>query len=192
MNKQEYVYEVESKYLCHNETALREFALARGYAELEIVKENDVYFVDGQKEFVDSRTCLRVRERAGTVQICYKGPSSDLSHSFHKEEINIMALSDSQQCQRLICALGYKKYVTVSKTRRAYTKNEGGLVSSIVIDRLAEVADCYVECEVLALTPDCKQRALEAWENLLENVMPLLGNAVNQPYRDIVASVCKS
>ena len=82
--------EIEGKYYLKNIDELMNIIDNKNFKYIETVKEKDEYFTDFNYKFIENRTCLRLRTtNESTVELTYKGKSTDLNNIYAKIEKNI-------------------------------------------------------------------------------------------------------
>lgn len=177
--------EIEGKYYLKNINELMSIINSKNFKYMDTVKEKDEYFTDFDYNFIEDRTCLRLRTtNEKTVELTYKGKSSDLNNVYAKIEKNIdLNIKDYNNFVEILFALGYKSYVIVDKTRKIYTKKFNGIEFNVMIDNLKGVGD-FVEFEII--TDKSRKDAKNIFEKYIKDMNAENFEVVTLPYRDIV------
>ena len=77
--------ETEEKYYCLDSKKLIERIKELGFAELDSKVESDEYFTDINSEFIENRTCLRIRKtNKSRMEVTFKGKSISLLGQYCK------------------------------------------------------------------------------------------------------------
>lgn len=162
---------------------IKENLIQLGACSLGGGKEKDIYFTAPHKNFIESRECLRIREKNSCVEITYKGPTDDLMRQagqFWKQEVNLDIRSSAEEAESLLTALGFNVVARVIKIRDNF-RWQGSLIS---IDEV-EGAGWFLEVESLA-DKDGRQPAIEKNRRILNALGLSKAIIVDRPYRDIV------
>ncbi len=183
------VLEVEEKFRCKDRKQLEKILAVEGFKEEGSQTEVDVYFSDLDGEYVKNRTCLRIRRTGFRAELTHKGKSLKHSGFYAKVESNIsIPAGESEAYSSLLSSLGFGQYVTVSKTRRNFTKLKGSYKLTVALDDLAE-AGSFIETEVLreggGLEEVKEAKALLA--EIADQIRPCGLEPATKPYRDYVA-----
>ena len=177
--------EIEGKYYLKNIDELMNIIDNKNFKYIETVKEKDEYFTDFNYEFIENRTCLRLRTTNElTVELTYKGKSTDLNNIYAKIEKNIdLNIKDYNNFVEILLALGYISYVIVDKTRKVYTRKLDGIEFNVMIDNIKGCGD-FVEFEII--TDKSKEDASIIFEKYIKEMNADNFEVVTLPYRDIV------
>ena len=177
--------EIEGKYYLKNIDELMNIIDNKNFKYIETVKEKDEYFTDFNYKFIENRTCLRLRTtNESTVELTYKGKSTDLNNIYAKIEKNIdLNIKDYNNFVEILLALGYKSYVIVDKTRKVYTRKLDGIEFNVMIDNIKGCGD-FVEFEII--TDKSKEDASIIFEKYIKEMNANNFEVVTLPSRDIV------
>ena len=145
--------------------------------------ETDTYFTSPVRDFMETKECLRIRQRNGNpVEMTYKGKTTDEmreKNQFWKEEIDlpVSSLEDSEQ---LLLAIGCEKLVKVEKERKKAMVDG----KTITLDRVKDTG-YFLEVESEAVEKDVEE-ALEDNKAFLKELGLDGVEVVRKPYRDLV------
>ena len=187
--------EVEGKYLLLNRDVLVGKLVQLGFKPSSSSEEKDEYFTGADGMFVKDRTCLRIRTKQGGAELTFKGKSRIISGSYAKVEHNAIISQDQvEEVKDILSALGYHKYVSVSKNRQTFTQNGEYLKKNVSIDELRGIGT-FVELEILADHQKWQNRTEELHKILSELKTEIGGNNFEEaplPYRDYSAEYLAS
>jgi adenylate cyclase, class 2 len=182
-------YEVERKRVVpHAQLAPLQAALRRAGFTLESeMTETDTYYSRPDIDFMQTRECLRVRQKDGFAELTYKPASTSKTTTksgiIAKQELNIVLAGEQYagQAAKFLEAIGMVPLAIVKKHRQLFVADAHKNVV-VAIDALAGVGN-FIEVEVMA--KDTVQAT-----SLLEEIETLLGvgayTVSHQPYRDLV------
>lgn len=182
--------ETEEKYYCLNPKKMIEIVEELGFTLKNSMFESDEYFTDINSEFIENRTCLRIRKTNNEkMEITFKGKSSSLLGQYCKLENNINAhIEEYENFVKLFSSLGFYSYVIVEKDRMTFEKKDGKYNYSVMIDKLPNIGG-FVEFEILANQEDAKKEELSiALRKFISNFSSLKLKEETRPYRDVVAN----
>ena len=111
------VIELEKGFVLNDNHLIKEEAIEKGFKLAHEVEETDTYFTDKDKEFVRTRTCLRIRRiDSNYMELTYKAKSSQDTERYGKKEVNIQIKpTDYEDLVTVLSGLGYIKYVEFTK-----------------------------------------------------------------------------
>lgn len=144
--------------------------------------QTDTYYTAPHRDFMETRECLRIRDSEDTLELTYKGPTTDAMRDagqFWKAELDI-DLDDREQATVLLDALGCEKLVDVVKHRRSFSVGD----HHVTVDHV-EDAGHFLEVETEAAAGD-EEAARSANRELLDALGLDPADVVDQPYRDLV------
>ena len=143
-------YEVEQKFPVTDLEAIRTALEALGAEVSEPREERDLYFAHPARDFAATDEALRLRRKAGSSFITYKGPKIDAATKTRREiELPLGGAGATAAWGDLLEALGFRPVAEVCKLRRkAFVAWEGRTieVSLDAIDGLGT----FVELELMA------------------------------------------
>jgi len=149
--------EVEIKFQVDNVAELERRLLDLGGTGFgEPATESDIFFQHPCRNFVQTDECLRLRYRVfsdGTSEhsLTYKGPKIDVNTK-SRQEIEL-SITEPEQCERLLAALGFHPSASVQKFRRRQRLTVNHRHVDIVLDTLPALPEStrlFVEIETLA------------------------------------------
>ena len=180
--------ETEEKYYCLDSKKLIERIKELGFTELDSKVESDEYFTDINSEFIENRTCLRIRKTNNSrMEVTFKGKSSSLLGQYCKLENNISAnIDEYENFVSLFTSLGFYSYVIVEKERLTFTKQDGQYKYSIMIDKLPNIGG-FVEFEIISELDAKREELNYALRSFINNFKDLGLKEETRPYRDVVA-----
>lgn len=181
--------ETEKKYYSMEPEKLIKTAETLNFKLVKKVLESDEYFTDIDSLYIKNRTCLRIRKQDNeSMEITFKGKSSDLLGQYCKLENNISCQSDEyENFISLFTALGYYSYSTVEKERLVYEFKKDKYTYSIMIDKVLGVGG-FVEFEIISEKESAGRDELkQELNNFVLKFKELNLKEANEPYRDIVA-----
>lgn len=137
-------FEIEAKLKVDSLTQIERKLGELGAEFLAELAQTDYHFDDSGATLTTTDRCLRLRQesvgQSERLFLCYKGPK-EKSNFKKRQEIEI-EINDTDSMERLLIALGYRKVLTVEKTRRLWRL--GGC--EVALDRLPLLGD-FVEIE---------------------------------------------
>ena len=144
------VIELEKGFVLNDNHLIKEEAIEKGFKLAHEVEETDTYFTDKDKEFVRTRTCLRIRRiDSNYMELTYKAKSSQDTERYGKKEVNIQVKpTDYEDLVTVLSGLGYIKYVEFAKYRKVYSKKENNVEYNIMLDNIKGIGD-FVEFEII-------------------------------------------
>ena len=144
------VIELEKGFVLNDNHLIKEEAIEKGFKLAHEVEETDTYFTDKDKEFVRTRTCLRIRRiDSNYMELTYKAKSSQDTERYGKKEVNIQVKpTDYEDLVTVLSGLGYIKYVEFTKYRKVYSKKENNVEYNIMLDNIKGIGD-FVEFEII-------------------------------------------
>lgn len=154
-----------------------------GACSLGSGEETDIYFTAPHKDFIESRECLRIREKDSSIEITYKGPTDNLMRrtgQFWKQEVNLDISSSAREAEDLLTAIGFNVVARVVKIRDNFRWQE----ALISIDKVKGVG-WFLEVESF-VDKDGRQSAIERNQKILNDIGLSGATVVDKPYRDIV------
>ena len=81
---------IKKGFVLNDNHLIKEEAIEKGFKLAHEVEETDTYFTDKDKEFVRTRTCLRIRRiDSNYMELTYKAKSSQDTERYGKKEVNI-------------------------------------------------------------------------------------------------------
>jgi len=170
-------FEVEIKFRVDNVTDL-ERRLRQRFGDVEFgepVTETDAFFRHPCRDFAQTDEALRLRKRElsdGTSEhsLTYKGPQIDTSTKTRREIE--MPITEPEQWENLLSALGFCQFAMVQKFRRRLKLMVNRRHIEIVFDTLPvlpELHRTFLELETLATTEDlgeCRALILDIADQL--------------------------
>ena len=147
------------------------------------VMESDTFFQHPCRDFVQTDECLRLRERrlsegAFEHTLTYKGPRIDTSTKTRLE--TEMPITEPEQWESLLTALGFRRWASVQKFRRRMPLVVDGRHVEIVLDTLPALPEpcrLFAEMETLA-----GESELDECRSLILGIAGQL--ALGEPIRD--------
>lgn len=146
-------------------------ALARaGFSPRQTLREIDIYFSSGTRDFKKTDEALRLRScqdlsgnNAAQVFITYKGPKLDAVSSTRTEYET--AVGSLPAMRSLLEALGYRAMFTVDKTRREFALEN----VTLCLDTVEGLGD-YLELEQMVEHEDGREPAVQKLLGLLDTL----------------------
>jgi len=181
--------ETERKYYSMEPEKLVKVAEELNFKLVKKVLETDEYFTDIDSLYIKNRTCLRIRKQDNdSMEITFKGKSSDLLGQYCKLENNISCKADEyENFISLFTALGYYSYSTVEKGRLVYELKNDKYTYNLMIDKLLGIGG-FVEFEIISEKETAGREELKKeLEMFVSKFSKLNLKEANEPYRDIVA-----
>jgi len=163
---------------------LRKNLLALGAVFQEKIRESDTYFTAPHRDFVQTKECLRIRERDNYLELTYKGPTTklmDKKRQFWKSEINIPIHCPKNEVELLLKSLNFREVSKVVKEREKFLFGQ----HNITLDNI-ETLGWFLEIESTIANPNERKRALNENISLLKELGLDPKDIINEPYRDIV------
>lgn len=177
--------EVEIKLKLDEEEAKNILGILNNSAiGVEEIIERDIYFTSGNRDFIASKECLRIRETNGECELTYKGPSTQEmldKRQFWKTEINIDVNSTPERINLLLEALGFTKVADFTKTRKKFLYG----ASAITLDNIEKLG-YFLEIEEIINDPANRENALKKNAALIKKFGLSEEHIVNEPYRDLI------
>jgi adenylate cyclase, class 2 len=180
------IHEVERRYRISAEatSAVKVRLMGLGFAFAYNQRQVDEYYTSKYKDFIASRECLRIRSLDSRTVLTWKPPSTDdmrMASEFWKQEVEFGVEAERAVVQQFLVALDFVPYVTVTKTRTAYTNPFGIEVALDEVEGLGH----FIELETQTANVD------EGRANIVA-VSEALGLSTEDistiPYRDLVAA----
>jgi len=141
--------EIETKLKVDSHQPIEATLEQLGAEFIEVQIQTDDYFDDVNRTFTKQDKCLRLRSQKADDKhrlfLTYKGPKE--KHQIKKRPEIEIQITNANDAQKLLLALGYKLMMTVQKKRRLWKFNE----CDIALDQLP-LLGTYVEIE----GPDAK------------------------------------
>jgi adenylate cyclase class 2 len=162
---------------------IKEKLLSMGAVLDEKVKETDIYFTAPHRDFIETKECLRIRERDGLTELTYKGPTNDAMKKrgqFWKPEFNVSISSERSDLESLLQFLDFKKVAEVIKDREKFTLGN----QSVCMDKIEGIG-WFLEVETI-IDEENRDEALEENMSLLNKLGMDESDIVDLPYRDLV------
>ena len=152
----------------------------------ELVEE-DTYFTDINLNFIENKTCLRIRKTNNTnVELTYKPKTTKHTENYGKKETNVnISRGDYEDIKYILKELGYVEYVSFKKHREIYSKSKNDFEYNIMIDHIENIGD-FIEIEILAQNYDDKEKVQIELENLIKKIECKNLKPKEKPYRDLV------
>ena len=152
----------------------------------ELVEE-DTYFTDINLNFIENKTCLRIRKTNNTnVELTYKPKTTKHTENYGKKETNVnISRGDYEDIKYILKELGYVEYVSFKKHREIYSKSKNDFEYNIMIDHIENIGD-FIEIEILAQNYDDKEKVQIELENLIKKIECQNLKTKEKPYRDLV------
>ena len=164
--------------------SIRRKLLALGSVFVEKIKESDIYFTAPHRDFIETKECLRIRERGDYLELTYKGPTTkimDEKRQFWKSEINIPLRCPKKEAELLLESLNFTKVVEVVKEREKFLVDK----QTITLDNI-ESLGWFLEIENIATNEKERQEALNKNINFLKKLTLDEKDIITEPYRDLV------
>ena len=164
--------------------SIRRKLLALGSVFVEKIKESDIYFTAPHRDFIETKECLRIRERGDYLELTYKGPTTkimDEKRQFWKSEINIPLRCPKKEAELLLESLNFTKVVEVVKEREKFLVDK----QTITLDNI-ESLGWFLEIENIATNEKERQEALNENINFLKKLTLDEKDIITEPYRDLV------
>ena len=119
--------EVELKVHLKNENLknLRKKIVKLGFNYQGSSNELDIYFTSLHKDYLQSRECLRIRQKGNYKEITYKGSTTESmkeKRQFWKSEINIPINSSVKEASDFLSNIGFREVARVSKKREKFSR----------------------------------------------------------------------
>ena len=152
----------------------------------ELVEE-DTYFTDINLNFIENKTCLRIRKTNNTnVELTYKPKTTKHTENYGKKETNVnISRGDYEDIKYILKELGYVEYVSFKKHREIYSKSKNDFEYNIMIDHIENIGD-FIEIEILAQNYDDQEKVQIELENLIKKIECQNLKPKEKPYRDLV------
>jgi len=159
------MFEVEIKFRIQNALEL-EHRIQQRFGNVQFgapVTESDSFFQHPCRDVIQTDEALRLRNRElsdGTFEhsLTYKGPKLD-ARTKTRQEIEL-PVTEPEQWENLLTALGFKKFASVQKFRRRTELTVNHRHIEIVLDTLPalpESSRTFLEVETIAATEDIEE-----------------------------------
>lgn len=180
------VIELEKGFVLNDNHLIKEEAIEKGFKLAHEVEETDTYFTDKDKEFVRTRTCLRIRRiDSKYMELTYKAKSSQNTERYGKKEVNIQVKpTDYEDLVTVLSGLGYIKYVEFTKYRKVYSKKENNVEYNIMLDNIKGIGD-FVEFEIITHEDVSNSEREKKLADFIDEFNMTNGVEKKKPYRDI-------
>lgn len=180
------VIELEKGFVLNDNHLIKEEAIEKGFKLAHEVEETDTYFTDKDKEFVRTRTCLRIRRiDSNHMELTYKAKSSQDTERYGKKEVNIQVKpTDYEDLVTVLSGLGYIKYVEFTKYRKVYSKKENNVEYNIMLDNIKGIGD-FVEFEIITHEDVSNSEREKKLADFIDEFNMTNGVEKKKPYRDI-------
>ena len=180
------VIELEKGFVLNDNHLIKEEAIEKGFKLAHEVEETDTYFTDKDKEFVRTRTCLRIRRiDSNYMELTYKAKASQDTERYGKKEVNIQIKpTDYEDLVTVLSGLGYIKYVEFTKYRKVYSKKENNVEYNIMLDNIKGIGD-FVEFEIITHEDVSNSEREKKLADFIDEFNMTNGVEKKKPYRDI-------
>ncbi len=180
------VIELEKGFVLNDNHLIKEEAIEKGFKLAHEVEETDTYFTDKDKEFVRTRTCLRIRRiDSNYMELTYKAKSSQDTERYGKKEVNIQVKpTDYEDLVTVLSGLGYIKYVEFTKYRKVYSKKDNNVEYNIMLDNIKGIGD-FVEFEIITHEDVSNSEREKKLADFIDEFNMTNGVEKKKPYRDI-------
>lgn len=180
------VIELEKGFVLNDNHLIKEEAIKKGFKLAHEVEETDTYFTDKDKEFVRTRTCLRIRRiDSNYMELTYKAKSSQDTERYGKKEVNIQIKpTDYEDLVTVLSGLGYIKYVEFTKYRKVYSKKDNNVEYNIMLDNIKGIGD-FVEFEIITHEDVSNSEREKKLADFIDEFNMTNGVEKKKPYRDI-------
>lgn len=180
------VIELEKGFVLNDNHLIKEEAIEKGFKLAHEVEETDTYFTDKDKEFVRTRTCLRIRRiDSKYMELTYKAKSSQNTERYGKKEVNIQIKpTDYEDLVTVLSGLGYIKYVEFTKYRKVYSKKDNNVEYNIMLDNIKGISD-FVEFEIITHEDVSNSEREKKLADFIDEFNMTNGVEKKKPYRDI-------
>ena len=180
------VIELEKGFVLNDNHLIKEEAIEKGFKLAHEVEETDTYFTDKDKEFVRTRTCLRIRKvNSEYMELTYKAKSSQDTERYGKKEVNIQIKpTDYEDLVTVLSGLGYIKYVEFTKYRKVYSKKDNNVEYNIMLDNIKGIGD-FVEFEIITHEDVSNSEREKKLADFIDEFNMTNGVEKKKPYRDI-------
>ena len=180
------VIELEKGFVLNDNHLIKEEAIEKGFKLAHEVEETDTYFTDKDKEFVRTRTCLRIRRiDSNYMELTYKAKSSQDTERYGKKEVNIQIKpTDYEDLVTVLSGLGYIKYVEFTKYRKVYSKKDNNVEYNIMLDNIKGIGD-FVEFEIITREDVSNSEREKKLADFIDEFNMTNGVEKKKPYRDI-------
>lgn len=180
------VIELEKGFVLNDNHLIKEEAIEKGFKLAHEVEETDTYFTDKDKEFVRTRTCLRIRRiDSNYMELTYKAKSSQDTERYGKKEVNIQIKpTDYEDLVTVLSGLGYIKYVEFTKYRKVYSKKDNNVECNIMLDNIKGIGD-FVEFEIITHEDVSNSEREKKLADFIDEFNMTNGVEKKKPYRDI-------
>lgn len=180
------VIELEKGFVLNDNHQIKEQAIEKGFKLAHEVEETDTYFTDKDKEFVRTRTCLRIRKvNSEYMELTYKSKSSQDTERYGKKEVNIQIKpTDYEDLVTVLQGLGFIKYVEFTKYRKVYSKKDDNIEYNIMLDKIKGMGD-FAEFEIITHEDVSNSEREKRLADFIADFNMTNGVEKKKPYRDI-------
>lgn len=185
--------ELEASYCIENFEEILKKIKEKNYKFNYEVQEQDTYYTDKKLEFIKTKTCLRTRKTNNEkLELTFKPQIADSMERYGKKEVNIsLNVNDLEDIKFILNGLGYDKYISFTKNRVVYTKNECGFEHNIMLDSIENVGN-FIELEIIAHTEDEKEKLHDELDRFTSEFECEKLKEKTKPYRDLVKDAQKN
>jgi adenylate cyclase class 2 len=144
-------YEVEQKFPLADRAEVRRRLVTLGAEFADPLEQADTYFAHPARDFARTDEALRLRQVGEWNFVTYKGPKLD-SQTKTRREIELSLDCGpvaAEQFADLLLALGFRRVLTVHKTREPGHLLRGGHEVHIALDHVERLGD-FLELEIAA------------------------------------------
>lgn len=179
--------ELEASYCIENFEEILKKIKEKNYKFNYEVQEKDTYYTDKKLEFIKTKTCLRTRKTNNEkLELTFKPKTTDSTEKYGKKEVNIsLNVNDLEDIKFILNGLGYDEYISFTKNRIVYTKNEYGFEHNIMLDSIENVGN-FIELEIIAHTEDEKEKLHDELDRFTSEFECEKLKEKTKPYRDLV------
>ena len=179
--------ELEASYCIENFEEILKKIKEKNYKFNYEVQEQDTYYTDKKLEFIKTKTCLRTRKTNNEkLELTFKPKTTDSTEKYGKKEVNIsLNVNDLEDIKFILNGLGYDEYISFTKNRIVYTKNEYGFEHNIMLDSIENVGN-FIELEIIAHTEDEKEKLHDELDRFTSEFECEKLKEKTKPYRDLV------
>ena len=179
--------ELEASYCIENFEEILKKIKEKNYKFNYEVQEKDTYYTDKKLEFIKTKTCLRTRKTNNEkLELTFKPKTTDSTEKYGKKEVNIsLNLNDLEDIKFILNGLGYDEYISFTKNRIVYTKNEYGFEHNVMLDSIENVGN-FIELEIIAHTEDEKEKLHDELDRFTSEFECEKLKEKTKPYRDLV------
>lgn len=184
--------ELEASYHVENFEEILRKIKEKNYKFGYKVQKQDTYYTDKKLEFIKTKTCLRTRKTNNEkLELTFKPKTTDSTEKYGKKEVNIaLDVKDLEDIKFILNGLGYDEYISFTKNRTVYTKNECGFEHNIMLDSIENVGN-FIELEIIAHTEEEKEKLHDELDRFTSNFECEKLKEKTKPYRDLVKDAQK-